>query len=508
MATRIDTRRRPQNAGAGFLLVFFAAAVLYIATCAPGVVWQDSGVIQYRVWKNQIDSQLGLALAHPLFYIIAIAANSIPIGDPAYKVNLTNAIISALAVANLFLLVYLFSANAYASVVAAMSLALSHTFWYHATIPEIYNLTAALLLCELIALLKYARTSRIKYLYWLAFLNGLAVANHMLASIPLVCYLVLVLIQLTQRKVRPRHLAPIAILWIIGASPYLFLVSKMLIQTGDFYATFRSALFGASWQGAVLNTAISGKIVKENLFWIALNYPTPNALLFFVGLVSLSGLTPRRWFARIILALVALFFLFAFRYTVVDRYVFFLPFYCMVSVLIGIGLHALTMRRRRPVLLRLALAMCLLPIPAYIVAPMIAERMQIAASTRKIPYRNEYTYFLRPWRTGYRGAEKFANEALDIVEPNALIIADGTTAPPLLYVQQVNDRRTDVKIISSIGSSPGAPELTEGAIAAELTRRPVYVVSPSAGYCPEFLLKQYDFAAAGLLYRLKQKITH
>jgi len=127
----------------GYIAVLAAAGALYLLSCAPGVLWQDSGLIQYRLWHNDIEGKLGLALAHPLFYIIAIVAKYIPLGEFGYRVNLTNALISAFAVANLFLLLALWLRSILPAVVGAMTLALSHTFWQHAAMPEVYNLSMA-----------------------------------------------------------------------------------------------------------------------------------------------------------------------------------------------------------------------------------------------------------------------------------------------------------------------------------------------------------------------------
>ena len=42
-------------------------------------------------------------------------------------------------------------------------------------------------------------------------------------------------------------------------------------------------------------------------------------------------------FGNMLLAMLALFFVFAFRYTVPDRYAFFIPFYCLAALLIAVG---------------------------------------------------------------------------------------------------------------------------------------------------------------------------
>ncbi|GAI78389.1 unnamed protein product, partial [marine sediment metagenome] len=46
------------NLKASYIAVLLAAAVLYIATCAPGPLWQDSGMYQYRIWHNDIEGKL------------------------------------------------------------------------------------------------------------------------------------------------------------------------------------------------------------------------------------------------------------------------------------------------------------------------------------------------------------------------------------------------------------------------------------------------------------------
>ena len=141
-----------------YVYVFCAAAVLYVATCAPGVLWQDSGLIQYRVWHNDIEGRLGLALSHPLYYLIAIVAKHVPLGELAYRINVLTAVISAFAVANLFLLLRLLLGETFPALLGAATFALSHTFWRHSVMPETYGLAMTLLLLELIMLLQYART--------------------------------------------------------------------------------------------------------------------------------------------------------------------------------------------------------------------------------------------------------------------------------------------------------------------------------------------------------------
>lgn len=150
--------------------------------------------------------------------------------------------------------------------------------------------------------------------------------------------------------------------------------------------------------------------------------------------------------------------------------------------------------------------MALLPVPIYVIAPIVAEKVQFRLPTgRTIPYRNDYTWFLRPWRTDCSGPKRFAEEALKSVEENAVIYADGTTVYPLLYAQELKGIRRDITIVSEHGSVNNLKEYDEDVIDKLFAERAIYVVSPVAGYCPEFLLERYNFVEAGVLYRAVEK---
>ena len=466
-----------------YIAVLLAAAALYIATCAPGTLWQDSGMFQYRILHNDIRGNLGMALSHPLYHIIGIAVKHIPLGEFAYRINLISAVAAAFTIANLFLLLRLWLNKSLPAAIAAATLALSHTFWRHAVIAETYTLYTALLMTELLMLLQYIKTKRMVFLYLLAFFNGLAIANHMFAAIAFVCYLVFVIFLLARKRIRFKHVGIIVLLWFIGAAPYGYLILKNIIQTGSFTATINSALFGENWQANVLNVSLSTRLIKENLLLIAYNFPTPNIVFFFAGLYGLKKMSPTRGFANILLALLILFFVFAFRYTVPDRYAFFIPFYCLTSVLIGVGFNLLATGPNRKILCWSVFILALLPIPTYIIAPAIAQKTQFNLSTRaNIPYRNDYVWFLQPWKAGYNGAEKFADKVFEKLEPDAVVYADNTMVYPLLYMQEVKKKRADIRIISEYAGSEGLPLLTEKSIEQWLSEGDVYAVSPSAGH--------------------------
>ena len=440
--------------------------------------------------------------------MIGAVLKKIPIGEFAYRINLISAIAAAVTVANVYLLLRLWLMKNMPAIIGAASLAVSWTFWQHAAIAEVYTLYTAMLSAELLMLLGYCKTRRPRYLYLLALLNGLSIANHNLGVMPLVCYLVFAGYLAAKKEIRPGQLALASLLWIAGVMPYGYLVIEQWAQTGDLMGTLSSAAFGQGYQNSVLNAAVSASVIKQNVIFILYNFPTPNILLAAVGLTVLYRLAPRKGFANVVAGLLVLFLLFAFRYDVPDRYGFFIPFYCLLAVLIGLGADALLRCRPGRTTAVVLAAMTLLAVPVYMVAAPLAEKAKVNLGTRiDIPYRNAYKWFLQPWQGGYRGPETFADEALGLMEKNALIYADGTTVYPLLYAQQVHQKRNDIAIVSGPRhhSGPNTPIFDERTIGKILTERPVYIVTPQKGYCPLFLLDRCEFERAGCIWRAVPK---
>lgn len=481
------------------------ALALYVVSCAPGMLWQDSGLVQYRVWNNDIEGFMGLATSHPLFYILAIGVKYVPFGEFPHKINLVSAIAAAVAVANMFLFVRLWIGKKLPAVIAAVTLAVSHTFWLHASMIETYTLWAALFLAELIMLLQFTKTSRVRYLWCLGFISGLSISVHMLASIPLMCYAVFTTFLIVRKKINLRDLELVVLLCIIGALPYEYLIIKNMIQTGDITGTLASAAFGRRWQGAVLNTSMSMSIVKENILYILLNFPTPNILLLPAGCLALFKVSLHKGLRNVLLGLIVLFLVFASRYTVPDRYSFFIPFYCAASIFIGLGTYFLQERANSASFTIAVIFLGLIPIGVYAAAPLLAEKMNINIGTRgDIPYRNDAKYFLQPWKTGYTGADRFATEAMELVEENAVIYADITTVAPLLLTRQIKGKRPDVAIISGSYNSENAPKFEAQSLGKLIKDRPIYVISKKPGYCPDFVLDNYNLTRKGILWEVAE----
>jgi hypothetical protein len=488
----------------GYFAVLLCTLVLYYITCSPSTLWQDGGMFQYRIWNNDIKGNLGLALAHPLYHYIGIMVKQIPLGEFGFRINLISVMFGAITIANIFLLLRLWLLKSIPALLGAMTLAFSWTFWQQAVFTEVYTLYSAFLTAELIFLMLYIRSKYTKFLYLLALFNGLSIANHMFGVIPLACYFVFIVTLLIKKELRLQNLGIAAALWIIGALPYGYLIVKDIIDTGDIIATIRSVFFGSHFSGMVLNTSMSLRIIIENFIFIGYNFATPNIILFVIGIASINKLSSLKSFAKVILAVTILFLIFAFRYSAPDRYAFFLPFYCMASIFIGVGADFLFMKYNKKILLAAVLVLSLLPIPIYAIAPVIAEKMQVKMGTRRqIPYRSEYAYFLRPWQARDNNPVFFGRDALNTAENNAVVIGECVTVYVLWYSQVVEGINPGAKILSINGHYENPIDIpTEETIANLMKKGPVYVVTAMKGYCPQFMLDNYDFVPKGPLYQL------
>ena len=102
----------------------------------------------------------------------------IPIGDPAYRLNLLSAVFSALVVGLAYGIFQDITGNRGAAIIAAMTFAASSTFWSQATESEVYSLNTLLLALLTWLALKWRASREFKYSAAWAFTFGLSLTHH------------------------------------------------------------------------------------------------------------------------------------------------------------------------------------------------------------------------------------------------------------------------------------------------------------------------------------------
>lgn len=152
-----------------------AAFLLYWRTAAPTVLPGDSGELQFAAW--------GFWLAHPTGYPLYLLLGGVwqhlvQIGDPAFRMNLFSAFWSALAVGVTFAIFWQTTRSRGASVIAALTFAVSPLFWSQAIRAEVYALnTFFVALLSLLGIL-WTRTPSRKYAAAFALVFGFSLAHH------------------------------------------------------------------------------------------------------------------------------------------------------------------------------------------------------------------------------------------------------------------------------------------------------------------------------------------
>ncbi len=482
--------------------------LLYSITCAPGVLWQDGATFQGRVFQHDHTGELGLALAHPLYIFLARVFSILPLGNFAYRVNLFSAFCGAATLAVAFDLFVSLSRSRWAAGCAAIMLAVSHTFWTHSVIAEVYTLYGLCTFLELWMLERFTRANNARWLHAAALVNGLSVSNHLLALLHAPGYGLLIIWLIRQRRICVVHVFAVVAAFIAGSSPYWGMMVNQMLEGRAGAAVLRSALFG--------NVIIQDKVLNTQIDWLrqglraieyfVLNFPTPLVIAAVLGIVTIWRRIELRWLALVATTTFCINFIFAFRYRVPDQYVFFFTCYLIVPMCASVALG--DWMRSRPNLRGLLLAAAMLPVGVYEVLPRAVRATGISLGVgRDIPYRDTLTFFLRPRKNGDSGAERFAREALHAAAPDGLLIADSAMRNPLIYVRDVLGVEPGVHLESSADLRQIGPSLnvTPESLRELARQGKAYSCEREPAYLQDWIDREYTLVSMGVVHRLVPK---
>jgi len=165
------------------LLLALAVFTLYVRTLTPGVLDGDSGEWQYMANILGIPHSTG----YPLYVLLAKLVTFLPIGNPAWRVNLFSALCAALTIPVVYLLAKRVarsmgeSSARIAAILSASFFALMPSLWASATIAEVYTLNTLLIALTLFFAIRFFDSAHPHDLYLMALCFGLALANHRIA---------------------------------------------------------------------------------------------------------------------------------------------------------------------------------------------------------------------------------------------------------------------------------------------------------------------------------------
>jgi transmembrane protein TMEM260 (protein O-mannosyltransferase) len=459
--------------------VFLVALIAYSWTLAPTVTLTDSGEL--------IIAAYGLGVAHPpgfpLWVMLAHLASLVPFGNVAVRINSSSAVFAALACAMLTLVVaeLIVTASRFAAprrknkavqqgsssesssasflmfapaVGAGLLMAFSRTLWAYATITEVYALNALLVLLVFFLVVRWRRriietrtncsvvvATHDTWIYAAAFVFGLAMGVHhvtvalTLPAIAVVVYRTEGLKFFTSRRLLYAALISMSALilvysylpWAASRSPAMnwgnarslqeiwwhitgrqyrvfFIFSPEAIGT-QFAAFCRMVLreFGFAWLPLTLFLAVAG---------LASAYKRDRTAFWFLLLILLADLA------------------YALSYEIAeDKDAYYLPAFISIAIAAGLGVRWL---------IQLAASRRSIWRP-YVAAAIAIVLTSATAFATNWPFNNRRHYFI---------ANDYVENLFSTIAPNGLLLTqDWQVASPMLYVQEIEQRRPDVKVV-------------------------------------------------------------
>jgi Protein O-mannosyl-transferase TMEM260-like len=485
---------------------------------AAGLVFGLSGLVYWLTLSRTINSfdsaelitgaySLGIihAPGYPLYLLIAHLATRLPWGDIPLNVNLLSAIFSSLAATVIFFASWRLTRSIWSSVLAALLLAFSRLFWSQAVIAEVYALNAFLIACiVLMAIIWYEQPSR-RNLIGLAFIAGLSLVHHPSSMLLLPGLVVLVLLRASEARLTWRKVWPVLPAMILPLLLYLYLPLRSaagppLDYVGDYFNVNLASIEGLLWMvsGQMFAEELFGRPILEGLsqfvflgrqLW--LNLVGGGLVLAMYGLVSLRRRIGLAFFLGGGAALIIIFFAF---YDVVDSALMIHPALVLLAPPLALGTDRFVTKVLRPAVLRSTTQIWLLAL-----LMVVSVSLVISANWRFADRSEDYS------------AYKFAQEVMEIVEPNALVLAQWTSATPLEYAQIVEGRRPDVEILDrgllglavrdqlkreGIATSdeygPFAVAVLTERVREELNERPVYIMEDDPIFRDSFCLERLE----------------
>ena len=503
-------------------LLFLVSFVLYVRTLAPSLLFGDSAEFQTVAYTLGMGHPTG----YPVYILLAKIFTFIPVSDIAYRVNLFSAFCAALTVALVYLIIRKLGAGIVPALFGAITLALTPLLWKHATIAEIYTLSAACLALVLYAVLQWKEMRKPRWLFIASLFGGLSLGIHTIIALAAPALLIYLAVSPLARgdglwvRGKPAILG-VLIGIVIFLSSFLLLdlrnspagyyntvvrpsLSVWDMTSTDFDSPFERLAFlyfPPQFKGQFFNVPLNE--VRTRLMDFV-DDASWNLWLALIGLISLIVPWkdhPSRWREAILLVIAILTFLgFAVTYNVYDFPVYYIPAILILAVLAGLGVDAIVrifalipkLTRSAPVVFSvLVLFVGLYPYKGSVISSW-QERIPPGLDDW------EKYYF------EYPDARKLETEKiLNTIEDNSIIFTDWDYAYDFYYGAHVLQGRTGMSFHETYPQE-GVTQFADSAVSyieANIDSRPVYFSER-----PSQLSAIFKIARAGSgLFRIERK---
>ncbi len=419
--------------------------VIYLPDLSPYVGRADT--FEFQV----VAPQLGIAhpSGYPLYILIGKIFSLLPLGSPAWRLNLSSAVFAALASGMLYLTLnkpatqrqpapdHAANTNSgFQSVLAllvALVLAFSPTLWSRAIQAEVYTLNAFLVTLALWIANRWAQGiyTTAKALPLLGFVTGVAMASHLTLGA-----LVFLAIPLMLKTPRPsvKTLVYSAGLGLTGLALYLYIPLRWPAVTGGTWMSAKQFLrfvTNAESGGALHALAFIQdperwvlvlRLLKLQIGWAGLG-------LAIIGLIHLFWKRQLLAWGSLLALSAWIWFNLSFYVADPDYSAFLIPGHVIVIYWMGLGMSVLLKAASRK-----------FPNAAYVIIPLLALLPARQLWTTK-PALDDFTIGSADEAWGRYALQQ------DLAQ-GAAILADSEKFPPLYYLQQVEGLRPDLEMVT------------------------------------------------------------
>ena len=345
------------------VLLAVGAFVLYGLTLAPSVMPGDYAEFQFSAAILGVPHPTG----YPLYILLGKLFTMLPVGDVAYRVNLSSAVYMAGAVGVGFgVAVKLLRLSGmgrvwWAGTIGLAAFAVSPTPWSMALVARSYALNALLVASVIFVLVTWRESGRPGWFYAACFLIGLSLVHHGTTYVLLPAYgLYLLFVEVERRRRKGkneengadagrstsevRRIALGVLCGMLGLSPLLFLVYRFVWGSPYYWGNpstwkdFLNLLTGGPFQNQVFGFGTDiGTQWERVLFGVGELWGQYTVVGIVMGLVGIAALLRyRRVEAGLLLLMMAGNFFFAMNYSLVG-YLYFIPTYLIWAVFMSVG---------------------------------------------------------------------------------------------------------------------------------------------------------------------------
>jgi hypothetical protein len=413
-----------------------------------------------------IPAQLGVPhpTGYPLYVLLGKAFSLLPIGSVAYRANLLSAVAAAGAAAAVVLVSTRLGVRPFIAATAGLTLAVTGTLWLEATFSEMNGLHLLLVGLVIHRALVWRSERRDSDLRLGGLLVGLSLANHLLAVTVVPIAVLFVLFDARHRiRERPVLLVQAGLLFLAGASLYLFIPLRALAGPPEVYGPLRtwegvsSLISGAQFRGDMhFGSMESLRVAWNALPGVAAQFQTyANAVFLVLGLTGAAIQLVRDRWAAAMLGLMALMSIYIFANYLGDLDHYLLVAWFAMAVWLAVAAEALMaaiVDRLGPSMAGIQVVLVLLPI--VIAGSNWAVRDQSAN----------------------RAGDEFAPTVFAQLPPNAVLLTYWDALTNLSYAHCIEGARPDLSLRAFDLAARVTCDPVTGSLEDVARQRPVYAL--------------------------------